>query len=1265
MKLREVTLTLAVLLATTLFSCSDDAETPIIEGEKVKATFTAGIAPVTRVSDVLWDVNDAIGIAMLDRQTREIHEDAFNLRYYTTTAAGDFTPATPSSIIYFPQNGAEVMFKSYYPYMAGLQRNMLIPVSVTDQSNLSNIDFMSAEHLAGFSKNDPNVSLAFHHRLSKAIFKLTIADGVSGLLPEDMTLTIKGMKTEGVYDLMNENLIVTDDTTADITVPLRGNKSERTGILLPRPAGAGVTFALNSADGSNFEAEMGNDLALEPGYKYTFNITLEGTEMSFSVTVEDWIEGPTTSYDMLGITTPVQDSYGVNAGDQMQVYIQNGNAFDDFRIFTYGTDGKWTTPTPAYWDEILHDPINLRAAMIVPDAAKAQAAALNQIPDILIAEPQSVERNHGADFIFNHAGSKVVVDLQSNVYTADELNAATITLPSYFIGGQEVKGVFVPGTTRGNITIDRTDPANNMAIIQPQPVSPDAGIVAVSVGGKNFTARTTADGFLYEAGVAYRLIVTVNESDVAVSATVIDWIPSDPQIFEVTEVTVPAGSTTGVEIGARMTVYRSDGTAYNPWTTFTYVGNDLWNPDAPIHWSTVTEPSVDLRASLIAAPKLNPTQMDDLLIADDLTVGTGVGADFTLRHVASKVVTILISDVFTEAQLNEATITMPQYLSGGSVVDGRFSPGQAATDIVLARSDQGGTRATSTNTQIALFQPQTIAAGKNLFKVTVGGRDYWAKAPDAGLVYEAGVNYGVTIHINDNTLTVSAKVIDWTEQSFELNAFTVGTILPDASSGVSNGEQMTVYTGDETTRTELATFTYNQASDSWTASPAVFWENITGDPTFYASIFRAAKLNDTQLDDYVIATPINPNQGEPLNFELRHPAAKVVIQLRSSDGTYSDTELANMQLTLPNYLIGAVYNNGRFEIPDASAAGDIRIDNINNSGTAIIRPQTAIAGRTVVNIYNPAGDRNYPVTYEYNIAFTQGMATTLIIDMKKTAIDLSANVIDWEAGSSISLVAPAITVSGTLGRTADFFKGKTIYGYLLGTDFRTASFTYTETPAGSNTYSWIGSEVLYWDDVKGRTLDIAGVYYPNGNIPPINPNVTTFIWNLPNDQIAGYDAYDLLMSKFSVSTPTYVNFDFQHVLSKVRIILQSDEFTAEELLGANVVLNNFIIQGSASLTTATATGTNIRESVSTHTDINGKQYSAMVMPQTITSGTTIASIQLRSYPGENFPAILTSNLAFVGGKETVITVTLKKTEVQITATLEDWTTGSSGGIIIQ
>lgn len=194
-----------------------------------------------------------------------------------------------------------------------------------------------------------------------------------------------------------------------------------------------------------------------------------------------------------------------------------------------------------------------------------------------------------------------------------------------------------------------------------QPVSPNAALVSIVVGGKTFTATTTTDGFLYEAGVAYQFDITINESDVAVSARVINWYPAGPYPINIVEVTTSSADTEGVDMGARMNVYLKDASSeYNPWVTYTYAGNNKWNPDAPVYWSDILTPSVDLRASIVAATKLNDTQMDDILIADDLNVPVGYGADFVLRHVGSKLVIRLESDTFTTADLDGATVTMPQ-----------------------------------------------------------------------------------------------------------------------------------------------------------------------------------------------------------------------------------------------------------------------------------------------------------------------------------------------------------------------------------------------------------------------------------------------------------------------------------------------------------------------------------------------------------------------------------------------------------------------------
>lgn len=1169
--------------------------------------------------------------------------DYDDLRTFTYGADGKWTTTPP---VYWDEMPAD---------QVNLRATLVAKESAKNETQIP--DIMVASPLS-VERNQP-AEFVFTHVGSKVTvvlqsgyFTQAQMDAATILLPNYF---IGGTEDKGIF---------TPGTTRRNVIVDRTDVNNSLAIIQPQSITANGSLVTVQIAGRSFTANApATGYTYEAGVAYRLILTMNNNGMTVSARVTDWENADPSYFDMLGVTTPAGDSYGVVTGDAMNVYIQNGNDYDALRTYTYGSDGKWAATPPVFWDDILTDPINLRAALTPREGAKNST----QIPDILVATPLSVQRNSGADFVFNHAGSRVVVFLQSNVFTQEQLNGATITLPSYFTGGREEKGVFIPGTTRQNVLVDRTDPDDPFAIIQPQAISPNGALVTVTIGTRSFTATASADGFTYQAGVAYRLIVTVNESDVAVSARVIDWTPSGPHDLEILEVTPSLEDTEGVDVNAIMNVYKKEGAVYNGWATFTYQGNNRWTPNAAVYWNTIQDPSVELRASITAATKLHATQLDDILIADDINVPVGNGVDFTFRHVASKAVVRLISDTFTDAQLDGATITMPQYQSGGVEQNGQFIPGQALQDIILVKeaTRRRASRAVSPTAQIALFQSQTITGGNNMFKVSIGTRDYWAKAPSGGFNFQPGVAYAITIHVNEENVTVSAQVIDWTANSFDLNAVTIGTELPGASSGINNGEQMNVYIASGADRTPLSTFTYSAGSDTWTSSPTLYWESITGTPAFYGSILRASRFNETQLDDYLIADPVTPQEGRAVNFTLRHPASKVIVQLRSSDGTFSTTDLQNMNITLPNYLMGGNFNNGLFEFPQPGQTGTVNVAVVDNNATAIIRPQTVMSGATVVNIHDPATNRNYPVIYAANIQFTAGVATTLVIDMKKTPVVLSATAIDWEEGSTIPLVPTAITIHGTLGQTADFFRDKTIQTYRLGGAYNPIAYTYEPVSAGSTSYYWQG-ETMYWDDMNGQPLNITGVYYPQqADVPNLGSGVTSFTWNIPSNQSSDYSRYDLLMSNVSLQQPGYVNFNFRHVLSKVRIKLVSNEFTATELQGANVLLNNFIINGSASLTTAAATGVNTRQNITPFTHTDGAEYSALVMPQTINANTSVVTITLPGYPNTPFTGSLSSNLVFVAGKENVITITLQKTKIELSATLEEWTAGSTGHITIQ
>ncbi len=1010
----------------SIFSCTDSDTYRSSSEDRTAIRVSAGFTNNTRASDSSWEEQDAIGITMVQPGTSTVVEEYSHRHYVTSNGQGDFAPATDVATIYFPHDGSQVGFKAYYPYLSTLESDMIYPVNVSNQNALAQIDLMTADHLAGTSKEDPDVELQFYHRLSKLIFNLTAEDGIS---LDNSVLTIKGMHTEATYDLNVDDRdqavhTVDQSSQADVTVPLRTSNGVRTGtgILLPRSASTGVTFEVTTPDGGQYIAIMDESLDLDRGYKYIFNINLKRTPVTVSATIEDWIEGTEVYEDVLNVSVSAGDSYGISVGDTLNVYLKDGTNYTLLEKFGYQADGKWYPRSPVYWEDIADNPATLRATL-----TPAEGLNGTQLPDILISEDTSVARNTGANFELYHATSKVIVRLTSSTFDADALNSAEIVLPNYLTGAYEENGQLVLGSDRVNVAVDRTDPQNG----------------------------------------------------------------------------------------------------------------------------------------------------------------------------------------------------------------------------------------------IALIQPQSIGVGETVARVTISGRTYNATASNA-VEFMAGVATLLTLNIEMAEMTVSARVVDWDENELALDAITIG-VATSGAEGVLDGEQLNVYTGDADARALMNTYIYNAANDTFGAVTPTYWESLADPTTFYASITRHAAYNSTQLPDYLVAQPTTVAASNGITFTLSHAAAQVVVRLSSSDGTFSTDELNAATLTLPDYLTGGTMDNGLF-VPGTTQSAVEFAKNVgenNNSTIALIQPQTIAAGDELVRIVaGAANPRTYNVRYDQAVEFQAGVTTYLDIDMKKSAVTLSAQVLDWEDGQTIDFVLQAITVGGTLEGTDDFFQDQSIRIYKLGTSPEVSDYSYT---LQNGVYTW-SQGTIFWDDQDPATMNLGAAYTLGlqGLPQSIAANVTTFPWAVPVDQSAGYNVYDLYLSHLYLSTPTVANFVFTPVLSKVRVKLEAGTgFEAAELAGATVSLNNMYLSGTADLSAAQVTYTGAKSATITpYTETAGEVYSALVMPQVLSATDVIVTVTLPGYPGETFTGILSAGLTLQAGKEHVIRVTLNKTGISLYATVEDWSTGDSGNVII-
>lgn len=207
-----------LFFAALAVSCSQTDNTPAEEvDEKVPVVIQTGISG--RATDTEWDAGDAIGVTVYNPDYTQILDNQNNKKYVTEDGSSTFRAEDGWNLIYFPQNGDAIRIKSYYPYLESQTGSNSYDISVADQTTLQNIDLMTAEHLAGYSKNDPNVRIRFYHRLSKLIFLLRTYNDEQFLSFIDSDLSINGMKTSAVYNIF-ENDFESQDATSVQNIPV-------------------------------------------------------------------------------------------------------------------------------------------------------------------------------------------------------------------------------------------------------------------------------------------------------------------------------------------------------------------------------------------------------------------------------------------------------------------------------------------------------------------------------------------------------------------------------------------------------------------------------------------------------------------------------------------------------------------------------------------------------------------------------------------------------------------------------------------------------------------------------------------------------------------------------------------------------------------------------------------------------------------------------------------------------------------------------------
>lgn len=805
--------------------------------------------------------------------------------------------------------------------------------------------------------------------------------------------------------------------------------------------------------------------------------------------------------------------------------------------------------------------------------------------------------------------------------------------------------------------------------------------VSTSNGGK-YTA-VFSDMELLEG---YRYILNIRlKTPAEISAEIVPWTGGPTRDMDVVRIVTGLGQNKDFNTDDIVDLYIKDAVSgdFSLLRKYTLMADGKWQPESPLYWEGIPGDNATFRATSVIAPRLNSTQIDDILVAPDIDVDHFTGINLAFGHAGSKVMIELLSGdgTYTPQDLNAASVILPNYLNTASVdAQGNFVIGSPREDITFTG-------------KTAIIPPQTIAQGDNMLTVEIGGRTYEVKAEDAGgFVYEKGTAYIFRLDIRKAKVEISARIVDWEEETVEFNEIRIGsaTFAFDNEEGVLDNDELVLFTGDVAGRTRVpGSFSFDGLTRLWGysgPSAPLYWEDIADAGHIYASITRPAvypAAGNNQSEDYITADPIENRAGVPntaINLTLSHKVAKVNVILRSS--TYGQDKLQNANITLPGYAIGGRLDNGIY-VP-GNQFGPIRLDKPvevtdNPSGTGVtyqaasyLQPQTIAIGSGLVTI--EIDGRTYNVTPDQivggaaDIAYEAGKVTHLIITIEKSALNISAQVTDWTDMPAIEF-NDALFFSVNNIESSGFVHADQLRFYQLATGGNAVS-------ANNNVYLYSGATVQgtltsstpwYRDDFQTGDL-IAGVF--PASAPNMAAGAGSFAWTCKSADPTNAHTDDIMVATANParnlgliqSGVGDVAFEFKHVLSKVTVnLLPGEGFTPAEIMPATVAINNMQLSGNISIVTGIATPNAVVTPAFNPTKlalpnaITGKtvvsSYEAFVMPQTISAGTVFITVTINGVP---FEAKLSVAKDLAAGAHNAFNITLNKTGAELTATVVDW-----------
>lgn len=236
---------------------------------------------------------------------------------------------------------------------------------------------------------------------------------------------------------------------------------------------------------------------------------------------------------------------------------------------------------------------------------------------------------------------------------------------------------------------------------------------------------------------------------------------------------------------------------------------------------------------------------------------------------------------------------------------------------------------------------------------------------------------------------------------------------------------------------------------------------------------------------------------------------------------------------------------------------------------------------------------------------------------------------EMQAQCKINLSGEITQVYQTRVNDAGFCDGDQVGIYVVDYNGSTAGELLDEGNRGDNVkhtfdeanFKWNGAYDLYFKDNR-TNVDIYGYYpfaYPD--------NVSAYAFEVQKDQstsaaygkIGGYEASDFLWGKTENVAPTdkVIKLGFRHMMASARVTLVEGEgFDDGEWAGLEkaVLLLNTKRESTIDLATGEVTAVGDVPSTGTIPYVNGGDYRAIIVPQTVAAGTPLVSVTVGGTP---------------------------------------------------